>query len=113
MKIFILFSFVLFSQVVLAKLTEDEIKTMVIQMSHFSEKRLDKKDIPEITLQLKNVLILEKNDPSRTGLFELKKSYPQNKELYKKALKSFTPSEQKTLTYLLKLVENLARNGNG
>jgi len=114
MKFLLLLSFIFSVQMASAtNLTDGEITSMVISMSNFSEKSLTKNDIPEITQQLKNILILEDNDPTRSGPFELKKSYPKNKALYRTAMKNFTPQEQQALMEVLNLVEALARNGNG
>ncbi|MBC7753983.1 MAG: hypothetical protein H7Z71_07080 [Moraxellaceae bacterium] len=94
--------------------TSKEISSMIVSMSNFSEKeKLRETDLPELTQQLKNILILEKLDQSHEGPFELTSSYPQNKALYQKALKSFKKDEQKTLQKILKIVEDLARDGNG
>ncbi len=94
--------------------TNKEISSMIVSMSNFSEKeKLRETDLPELTQQLKNILILEKLDQSHEGPFELTSSYPQNKALYQKALKSFKKDEQKTLQKILKIVEDLARDGNG
>ena len=83
-------------------------------MSNFSEKtKLTSQDLPELIQQLKNILILEKVDPSHEGPFELTSSYPKNKALYQKAIKSFNKEDQKILQNILKIVENIAQNGNG
>lgn len=95
-------------------LTNNEINDLVVSMATFSEKeKLTEKDLPEITKQLKNILILEKADESHEGPFELQLSYPANKPLYQKAIKSFTPDDQKKLQSILKIVEHIGRDGNG
>ena len=95
-------------------LTSNEISNLIVSMSNFSEKEiLTENDLPELTQQLKNILILEKLDETHEGPFELTSSYPQNKALYQKAIKTFKKGEQKTLQKILKIVEDLAQNGNG
>lgn len=95
-------------------ITEKEISNMIISMADFSEKeKLTETDMPELIRQLQNVIILEKYDESHEGPFELTSSYPQNKALYQKAIKYFKPRDQKTLQDILKIVENIAKNGNG
>ena len=95
-------------------LANKEISSLIVSMSNFSEKEyLSEKDLPELKQQLKNILILEKRDETHEGPFELTSSYPQNKALYQKAIKSFKKDEQKTLQNILKIVEDLAKNGNG
>lgn len=95
-------------------MSEKEVNKMVNDMSDFSEKhKLSETDLPEITKQLKNILILEKVDDTRSGPFELTESYTKNKTLYQKALKTFKKSEQKELQKILDMVEDLEKNGNG
>lgn len=94
--------------------SDKEITNMIISMSDFSEKEiLIATDMPELVRQLQNVIILEKYDPSHEGPFELTSSYPQNKALYQQAIKSFKDHDQKILQSILKIVENIAKNGNG
>ncbi len=113
MKIFILAVFTFFAFQSFA-ISNQEISNMVVSMSNFSEKtKLTSQDLPELIQQLKNILILEKVDESHEGPFELTSSYPQNKALYQKAIKRFNKEEQKTLQNILKIVENIAQNGNG
>lgn len=95
-------------------LTQKEISNMIISMADFSEKeKLTEADMPELIRQLQNVIVLEKYDDSHEGPFELTSSYPQNKALYQKAIKSFKQDDQKVLQSILKIVENIAKNGNG
>lgn len=63
--------------------------------------------------QLKNVLILEESDPSRSCLYIIMNSYLKNKDIYKKAIERFNRKDQKTLKELMKLIEDFDRNGNG
>ena len=113
MKIFLILSFIIFFGHLASAQTENEIRDMVVSMSDFSEKKLTVRDLPEITRQLKNIIILENLDMTRSGPFELKKSYPRYKALYKKSIETFSIDDQKTLIEVLNLVEALAKNGNG
>ena len=113
MKTIFLIFLMIFNLEALA-LTNSEISNLIVLMSNFSEKeKLNDQDLPELTQQLKNILILEKLDETHEGPFELTSSYPQNKALYQKAVKTFKKDEQKTLQKILKIVEDLAKNGNG
>lgn len=113
MKTFLLITLTLFTLQSFA-LSNKEISQMIVSMSDFSEKeKLTEKDFPELTRQLQNIIILEKYDETHEGPFELTSSYPQNKALYQKAIKTFKKEEQKVLQNILKIVENIARNGNG
>ena len=95
-------------------INDKEISNMINSMADFSEKeKLMEKDMPELIRQLQNVITLEKYDETHEGPFELTSSYPQNKNLYQKAIKSFKPHDQKTLQDILKVVESIAKNGNG
>lgn len=113
MKKFLLITLALFTLQSFA-LTNKEISRMIVSMSDFSEKeKLTKDDIPELTRQLQNVILLEKYDESHEGPFELTSSYPQNKVLYQKVIRTFKQDDQKVLQNILKIVENIAKNGNG
>lgn len=95
-------------------LTDKVISNLIVSMSDFSEKeKLTEKDIPELTRQLKNIIILEEYDESHEGPFELTTSYPQNKAMYQKVIKTFSKKDQKILQNILIIVENIAQNGNG
>ena len=95
-------------------LTDKEISQMVISISDFSEKeKLTEQDLPELIRQLKNIISIEKYDESYEGPLELTISYPQNKALYQKAIKTFKIKDQKVLQDIFKIVEDVAKNGNG
>lgn len=95
-------------------LSSEKISNLVVSMSDFSEKvNLTEKDLPELNEQLKNILVLEKVDESHEGPFELSESYPKNKVLYQKAIKSFSKKDQKILQNILKIVEDIGKNKNG
>jgi hypothetical protein len=113
MKTFLLIAFTFISLQSFA-ISEKEISNMIVSMSDFSEKeKLTEKDYPELIRQLQNIIVLEKHDDSHEGPFELTTSYPQNKALYQRAIKSFKQDDQKVLQAILKIVENIAKNGNG
>jgi len=113
MKIFLLLSITFFSLQNFATATKDR-SALITSMANFSEKeKLTEKDIPELTQQLKNILILEQIDDSHEGPFELTTSYPKNKNLYQKVIKTFNKKEQKVLQDILKIVEKLSIEGNG
>ncbi len=92
-------------------LSQDKVDEILQEMSADIETKKISVDLAE--KQLKNVLLLESSDPSRSCLYIIMDSYLKHKGIFEAAVKKFSTREQNTLNQLLQLIENLNKNGNG
>lgn len=81
----------------------------------FAKKSLDeKKDFEEVKKNLKILLLLDDEDPSRTAVMLLSESYNKHPALYEKALKSIENKKNvKNLKEIKAILKNFYKTGNG
>lgn len=81
----------------------------------FSKKSLNEKtDLEEIKKNIKILLILEDEDPSRTAVLMLSESYNKHSALYEKAIKSIeTKKNKKQLNEIRAILKDFHTKGNG
>ncbi len=94
-----------------ASLPESTMKDIEI----FSKKTLNEKtDLEEVKSKIETLLVLENEDPSRTAVHMLSKSYTLHSLLYDKAFKSIeTEKNKKQLTEIKQILKNFYKKGNG
>ena len=84
------------------------------EIEKFSQKKLTNADYPELQKNLKTVLLLDDQDPSREAVITLSESYNKNKALYDKALKSLETKKNKSqVKEIKKLLKSHYTEGNG
>lgn len=114
MKFFIyIFSiiFLLSTNYVKATLPASTMKDLEI----FSKKSLNEKtDLEEVKKNIKILLILEDEDPSRTAVLMLSESYNKHSALYEKAIKSIeNKKNKKQLNEIRAILKDFHHKGNG
>lgn len=87
---------------------------MISKIEDFGDKeKIKENEIEDLVRILKDLLVLEKIDPSRTALWALDESYKNNKIVYNHAIGAFSKEDQKKLHDLMKLLEeSIKRNGD-
>lgn len=111
-KIIILILISVFTSVVVAA----ELPANTMQnLEVFSKKKLNAKtDIEEVKKNLELLLILDDEDPSRTAVIMLSKSYSENSVLYDQAIKEVeNEKNSKKLSEIRTILRNYFKNGNG
>lgn len=81
----------------------------------FSKKTLNEKtDLEEIKKNIKILLILENEDPSRTAVLMLSESYNKHSALYEKAMKALeNKKNKKQLNEIRAILKDFHTKGNG
>ena len=81
----------------------------------FSKKTLSEKtDLEEVKKNIEVLLMLDEEDPSRTAVHMLSKSYSENPALYERAIKTVkNKKNSKKLSEIRTILKNHYKQGNG
>ena len=84
-------------------------------LEQFSKKKLNEKtDFEELKKNIEVILILDDEDPSRTAVNMLSKSYSEHPALYDRAIKEIENNINRKKLYEIRMIlQNFFKNGNG
>lgn len=93
-----------------ADLPADTIKNLEL----FSKKKLNETDLEEVKKSIEILVKLDDEDPSRTAVLMLSKSYSDHPALYDRAIKQVENKEnRKKLSEIRLILRNYFKKGNG
>ena len=105
-----------FVSVVTFAVSAAELPADTIQnIEQFSKKKLNEKtDFLEVKKYVNILLVLDDEDPSRTAVIMLSKSYSENPALYDRAIREIeNDRNRKKLSEIRTILRNYFKNGNG
>lgn len=114
-KYFLFFICLAIANTATAEITNPQLpENTMTQLELFSKKTLDlKNDLQEVKQNLKILLILDEEDPSRTAVMLLSESYNKNKALYDRAFKEIENKKNKIkISEIKKILKKFNTSGN-